>query len=73
MGGSKDPEINSLSNLMLLCGTGTTGCHGWVEDRRLEAQADGYLVPSWENPADVRVLVHKHFVMLLADGTYGDA
>ena len=30
---------------VILCGTGTTGCHGWVESHRHEARELGYLVP----------------------------
>lgn len=71
MGGTKDPEINSLCNLMLLCGTGTTGCHGYVEDRRLEAMHLGYLLASWEDPSGAVVHVHgRGSCYLLADGTY---
>ena len=28
MGGTNDPSINSPANLIVLCGSGTTGCHG---------------------------------------------
>jgi hypothetical protein len=44
-GGRNDP-----SNLMLLCGSGTTGCHGWVHSNVLAATALGYMVESWEEP-----------------------
>jgi hypothetical protein len=37
MGGSKDPQTNSPENLLLLCGSGTTGCHGYFESHRKEA------------------------------------
>lgn len=30
MGGRRGPEINSPANLLSLCGSGTTGCHGQV-------------------------------------------
>lgn len=46
MGGSSNPEINSPANLLWVCGTGTTGCHGWMERNRTEALAAGWLVPS---------------------------
>lgn len=36
MGGSKDPETNSPKNLLLLCGSGVTGCHGYFESHREE-------------------------------------
>ena len=48
MGGTRRPDINFLPNLVLLCGTGTTGCHGWIEANRKAAKATGWLVPDWE-------------------------
>ena len=35
------------SHGQLLCGTGTTGCHGWRTSRVEEAVAAGYAVPGW--------------------------
>ena len=53
MGGSKDPVTNSPANLLLLCSSGTTGCHGWVESHRELAYATGLLVHSWQDPRKV--------------------
>jgi hypothetical protein len=36
MGGSKSSEANSPMNLLLLCGSGVTGCHGYFESNRTE-------------------------------------
>jgi hypothetical protein len=57
MGGTSDPEINSPCALLVLCGTGTTGCHGEVEEYRdpddgpkgyrLETGQDPALTPVW--------------------------
>lgn len=44
MGGSKTSWINAPSNLILLCGTGTTGCHGWVEANRAVARDQGWII-----------------------------
>jgi hypothetical protein len=30
-GGTSLAEANNLANLLIFCGTGTVGCHGWVE------------------------------------------
>ncbi len=61
-GGTRLAEAHTnLANLLLLCGTGTTGCHGWVEtqQRQLALQRglwighdyrDGDLVPPQEYP-----------------------
>lgn len=51
MGGTTDPAIHSLANLLLICGHGTAGCHGWIEHHGggpsagLDAYRLGYLVP----------------------------
>ena len=35
---------DTLSNLLLMCGSGTTGCHGWVTQHPDDAQAHGFTV-----------------------------
>lgn len=44
MGGSSNEYINRPGNLVYLCGSGTTGCHGWIESHRAEARESGWLV-----------------------------
>ena len=44
MGGSKSPWIHDPENLLALCGTGTSGCHGKVESNRDRAYRYGWLV-----------------------------
>ena len=46
MGGSNSLDINIFPNLIVLCGTGTTGCHGWVESHREQAYREGLLIHS---------------------------
>lgn len=60
MGGSRDPQVSSPVNGVVLCGSGTTGCHGWVEANREDARLMGWLVPQWRNPAEVPVRHHGH-------------
>lgn len=55
MGGTKRTETNFTSNLMALCGTGTTGCHGWIENNRQEAYEKGWLVSQRDEPTQVPV------------------
>lgn len=55
MGGTSDPAINYPSNLLWVCGTGTTGCHGHMESQRFEATTKGWLVPDSMDPAKVPV------------------
>lgn len=47
---------HSAANLVLLCGSGTTGCHGWVHAHPAEAYRLGWLVHSWHDPAQVPVV-----------------
>lgn len=49
MGGSKNPDLHKASNLIALCGSGTSGCHGWVENNRASARAFGYLLENVES------------------------
>jgi hypothetical protein len=49
-GGTSDPDANSMSRLLLLCGSATTGCHGEVEKRGDEDNAKGYWLWSWQDP-----------------------
>lgn len=69
---------NSLSNLILLCGSGTTGCHGWVEAHPIEAEhAGGWSVSRYSNPSTTPVLVRSEFgerwVYLTEAGEYADS
>lgn len=64
---------NSLSNLVLLCGSGVTGCHGQVESQRTAAYETGWLVETGIDPATKPVLVVlRGPVLLTDDGTYQD-
>ncbi|UOE45495.1 HNH endonuclease [Agromyces larvae] len=59
-------------NLILLCGTGTTGCHGWVHAHPQRARANGWIVPveNRADPTEIPVLVFPGvWQMLLPDGT----
>jgi hypothetical protein len=52
MGGTSDPEINSPVMLIVLCGTGTTGCHGDVEHfRKADDGLKGYRLETGQDPA----------------------
>lgn len=48
------------ANLITLCGTGTTGCHGWIESWRDAAGDAGWLVPRGADPAGVAVTTWQH-------------
>jgi len=45
MGGTSLDTTNDLANLLILCGTGVTGCHGWIEcEQRAAARERGLWV-----------------------------
>lgn len=49
-GGDPRPETNLPANLVALCGSGTTGCHGWLESRRTEAAEMGLILHANDDP-----------------------
>lgn len=60
-GGTSDPDIDLLSNLLLLCGGalgGILGDHGLTESYREEAYALGRLVKHPLDPAKVPVVLY---------------
>jgi hypothetical protein len=78
MGGSKAPWINRAPNLLALCGSGTTGCHGLVERHRDLSYRFGWLVHRGVTlPAERRVFLFVEGVpkwVLLTDWcTYADS
>lgn len=40
-------EVNLADNLITLCGSGTTGCHGWVHAHPAEAREQGYIISAY--------------------------
>lgn len=56
MGGSSDPLIHSPANLIMLAGSGITGCHGRVEQRGEADNIAGYWLRNGQVPADTPVL-----------------
>ncbi|GAA4176425.1 HNH endonuclease signature motif containing protein [Gryllotalpicola koreensis] len=70
--------LTLASNLNLLCGSGTDGCHGWVTEHPREAVAEGWAVPGWpladprEWPARRWVKVPGRFTLSLVWVLYDD-
>ncbi|BCP41391.1 hypothetical protein MINTMi27_14840 [Mycobacterium intracellulare] len=56
------------TNILALCGHGTSGCHGWVEHNPNAAELEGLHVRPWQNPDELRVLYRGAWAMLTADG-----
>ena len=52
---------NRHSNLILLCGTGTTGCHGWVHNHPKLSRDEGWIVSKFtrQDTSEVPVLHHQ--------------
>lgn len=71
MGGTRSAWINAPANLLTLCGSGTTQCHGWVEHHPEWAEAHGYSVRRWQAHAVVTVPVWtwRGWVSLEDNGT----
>lgn len=72
MGGTKDVRSYDLRNLVTLCGTGTTGCHGWVESNRALAYLGGWLVNGYDHLDDILTRPDGLAVLLGADGSRDD-
>jgi hypothetical protein len=72
MGGTNSPTFNAPWNVMLVCGNGTTGCHGWIETHRTLSQEAGWLVSQYDDPATAPVMVRGRTVMLTPDWAYLD-
>lgn len=46
---------HSPANIVELCGSGTTGCHGWVHQHVKEAERLGLIVPLGIDPLSTPV------------------
>jgi hypothetical protein len=69
-GGSSRPDTNLPSNLVLLCGTSTSGCHGFCESERDAAREEGFLVRQGADPA-LQPVLHARFGRVLLDAAGG--
>jgi len=52
MGGTRRSDSNEPANLLLLCGSGTTGCHGWVEAHRRQSLDHGIILYDRDIPVE---------------------
>jgi hypothetical protein len=53
MGGTLRLHIHQPAWLIVLCGSGVDGCHGWVESNRDQARDDGYLLFAIDNGEEI--------------------
>ncbi|UXE05210.1 HNH endonuclease [Arthrobacter phage Jamun] len=56
MGGSRRRETDQAANLVLVCGTGTTECHGWIEAQPAQAIARGFRIAAGATPSRVPLM-----------------
>lgn len=70
-GGTSDPEINNPSNLITLCGSATSGCHGAAEGRSKVMNRAGYWLERGQDPETTPVfhMAFGGYVLLGVDGT----
>ena len=62
-GGTKATHVNKPSNGVLLCGSGTTHCHGYIEQHRDRGTQLGFLVS--------RLGVDRPFQVLIDHAVHG--
>lgn len=69
-GGPDTPE-----NRIMLCGSGTTGCHGWVHANPAVARAHGWLVSKFTGHPELVPAEHhsRGWLLLAADGSFAVA
>lgn len=72
-GAARSPYLGLASNGLLLCGSGTTGCHGWVEAHRDDALALGLLVLRNGALRPEEVPVHTYLRGKVLHDAYGAA
>lgn len=67
MGGANRKDADRLSNIVSLCGSGTTGCHGWVESNREAAREEGWLIYSGDDPRHIPMRDWRGRLFFLTD------
>lgn len=61
----------SPANALHVCGSGTTGCHGYIHANPAEAHYEGWEVKSWDTPETVPVRLWFGYVLLDDAGDWG--
>lgn len=75
MGGNGAEWSDEPWNLLAVCGTGTTGCHGYLHTHRRKAEEYGWIVPREIHPGSVPAFVRtpggrRQWVLLTRDARY---
>ncbi len=67
----RDSLTHDPSNALWLCGSGTTGCHGWAHHNPKDAREAGIIVSRYEqDPGAIPVKTWHGLVYLTSEGTY---
>jgi hypothetical protein len=57
-----------------VCGSGTTGCHGWIEHHADKAAKEGWHVRPWEEPDEVPIkILRQEWQLLLENGEVSES
>lgn len=54
-GGTVRTDANGAANLVLVCGSATTGCHGEIEAHPAEAARRGFRISQETDPAEIPI------------------
>lgn len=65
---TKGTHWDDVTNIGALCGSGVTGCHGYVEANPKIAESEGWHCRPWQDPAEIPVLYRGQWARLTADG-----
>jgi hypothetical protein len=65
MGGTRRADTHTAANLLLVCGSGVTGCHAYAESHRELAYERGWLVRQGDDPARTPLVLHSGRRVLL--------
>jgi hypothetical protein len=60
--------MGNAANGILLCGTGTTGCHGWAHANVTQATEEGLIVSRWADPVIIPILTWRGWIRVDDDG-----
>jgi hypothetical protein len=63
----KFPGLHLPSNLILVCGSGDTGCHGRIHANPAWAYERGFLLHSWQDPLKTPLRHCKYGELLIDD------
>lgn len=72
VGGSTDPRINDLRNLIQLCGSGITGCHGFVHSHPKMSWEHGWIIRSFDELDRPMRSMYGSRIVLTEDGERDD-